>query len=130
MGRRSHPPRVAVANAGDPKQVQRAKESDRARAERERNEDMAVWGTYAGRAFTRRLLADCGVYRLSFASDPHFTAFNEGSRNIGLALLARMTTTAPDEYLLMEQEHAERETREASAPAPKEDPEATEDTES
>lgn len=126
---RAKEPRVAVRNAGDEKQVQRAGESDRARAERERNEDIAVWGTYAGRAFTRRLLAQAGVYRLSMVSDPHWTAFNEGARNVGLQLLARMTTTAPDEYVLMEQEHAARELLEPSAPTPAPESESAEKSE-
>lgn len=119
MTSRAQPPRVAVRNAGDPGQVRRAKESDRARAERERNEDNAVWNTYDGRAFTRRLLAECGVYRLSMANDPLWTAFNEGGRNIGLQLMARMLDVAPGAYALMEQEHAERESREPRAPEPK-----------
>lgn len=123
---RAKEPRVAVRNAGDAQQVKRAKESDRARVERERNEDMAVWSTPAGRSFTRRLLAECGVYRLSMVTDPHFTAFNEGARNIGLQLLGLMTQTAPDEYLLMEQEHTAREQLEPSTP---EKTEPTEDTE-
>jgi hypothetical protein len=115
---RAQPPRVAVRNAGDRDQVKRAKESDRARAERERNEDAAVWGTYDGRAFTRRLLADCGVYRLSMANEQHWTAFNEGGRNIGLQLMARMHEIAPGAYALMEQEHAERESREVRVAEP------------
>lgn len=107
-----------MRNAGDATQVKRARETDRARVERERNEDAAVWSTYNGRAFTRRMLAEAGVYRLSMANDPYWTAFNEGARNLGLQLLARMSTTAPEFYLLMEQEHNGREVHEASAPAP------------
>lgn len=118
MTSRPHPPRVAVRNAGDPEQVKQAKESERARLEREHNEDVAVWNTYEGRAFTRRLLASCGVYQLSMASDPHWTAFNEGGRNVGLGLLVRMTETAPELYTLMEQEHAAREAREPRPPEP------------
>jgi hypothetical protein len=121
--KRPQEPRVAVRNAGDEQQVKRATESDRAREERERNEDVAVWNTYQGRAFTRRVLADCGVFRLSFAENPHFTSFNEGGRNVGLRLLARMNTIAPELYLLMEQEHLEREAREPRAPEPKPDEE-------
>lgn len=118
MTPRPQPPRVAVRNAGDVQQVKRAKESERARVERERNEDCAVWMTYEGRAFTRRLLADAGVFRLSMASDPHWTAFNEGGRNVGLALMARMIEEAPGMYVLMEEEHTAREQREARAPEP------------
>lgn len=116
--------RVVVRNAGDPGQVKRAKESDRARLERELNEDLAVWNTYDGRAVTRRLLAECGVFRLSMAGDSHQTAFNEGGRNVGLRLLARMTESAPELYALMEREHTERETREPRAPEPTEEPDA------
>jgi hypothetical protein len=117
--------RVAVRNAGDRDQVRRAKESDRARLERERNENLTVWNSYDGRAFTRRLLAECGVYRLSMATDPHITAFNEGGRNIGLWLMATMLETAPDAYTLMEQEHVERELREPRAAEPTDNPEET-----
>jgi hypothetical protein len=123
---RPQEPRVAVRNAGDVKQVKKARESERARLERERNEDVAVWNTEDGRAFTRRLLEGCGVYELSMANDSHWTAFNEGGRNVGLGLLARMTTTAPDLYALMEQEHLTRQSREPSAPEPTESSESPE----
>lgn len=118
-------PRVAVRNAGDKDQVRRAKESDRARLERERNEDAAIWGTYEGRAFTRRLLASCGVFELSMQSDPYWTAFNEGGRNVGLGLMARMAETAPELFMLMEREHIARQTLEPRAPEPTEEPDAT-----
>lgn len=117
-----------MRNAGDRDQVRRAKESERARLERERNENVAVWSSYDGRAFTRRLLAECGVFRLSMASDPHMTAFNEGGRNVGLWLMATMIETAPDAYALMEQEHIERESREPRAAEPKDNPEEADAT--
>jgi hypothetical protein len=123
--KRPETPRVAVRNAGDRDQVKRAGESDRARLERERNEEVAIWNTYEGRAFTRRLLAECGIYTLSMAQDPHWTSFNEGGRNVGLRLMARMLETAPDAYALMEREHAERESREPRAAEHKDN---TEDT--
>lgn len=123
---RSQQPRVAVRNAGDGDQVRRAKESERARLERERNEDAAIWGTYEGRAYTRRILADCGVYQLSMSQDPHWTAFNEGGRNVGLGLMARMAETAPDLFMLMEREHIERQTIEPRAPEPTEETDANE----
>lgn len=118
MSRRPRPERVAVRNASDPKQVKRAKETDRERDEREANERAVVWNTYHGRAFTRQILRDCGLDELSMVNDPHWTAFNEGARNRGLALKARMVVEAPDLYVLMEQEHVDRHTREQSVPEP------------
>jgi len=116
-----------VRNAADRKQIKKAKQAERARLERERNEDLAVWSTVAGRAYTRRLLAECGVFRTSMAADPHWTAYNEGGRNVGLRLLARMTENAPELYALMEREHIERQRLEPVAPEPME-PEESEDS--
>lgn len=120
MTQRPVPERVAVRNASDAQQVRAARKSERARLERERNEDVAVWSTYEGRALTRRILAECGVFRLSMANDPYWTAFNEGGRNVGLTLLARIQTVAPDAYVLMEQEHTQRLAAEPAAPEPPE----------
>lgn len=127
MAKQPQAERVAVRNASDAKQVKRAGETDRQRDERERNERFAVWNTYAGRAFTRQILRDAGLDELSMTDDPHWTAFNEGARNRGLALKARMIVEAPALSLLMEQEHIERVQRDAPLPEP---PVTTEDTES
>ena len=45
----------------------------------------ALFSTGEGVRFFARLLAACGVFRLSYsAGDTHATAFAEGQRNIGL----------------------------------------------
>lgn len=50
-----------------------------------------------GRAFVRGMLSRCGVFRCSFdRSSGEATAFREGERNIGLALLAKVTEHAPE----------------------------------
>ncbi len=50
-----------------------------------------------GRRFVRRLLENAGVFRLSFnATNESSTAFNEGARNQGLALLNEITEVAPE----------------------------------
>jgi hypothetical protein len=50
-------------------------------------------------------LSDAGVFRLSYApSDSHSTAFNEGRRNQGLALLLAIQSLDPTLYHRMAKE--------------------------
>lgn len=62
----------------------------------------------AGRRFMHKLLSASGLYRTSFDADPHKTSFNEGRRNIGLALMADIMVIAPTQYaeMLEEQRNA------------------------
>jgi hypothetical protein len=64
-----------------------------------------VMSNKRGRRFVHSLLEQAGVYRLSFMADPHVTSFNEGQRNLGLAVLAQLTEHAPESYALMLSEH-------------------------
>lgn len=58
-----------------------------------------------GRRIMWRLLASCGVYRLSYEKgDALATAFNEGQRNQGLRLTALLLEHASSDYALMVQE--------------------------
>lgn len=68
----------------------------------------AVMDSPLGRIFVSEVIAECGIYRLSFASDPHQTAFAEGERNVGLRLLAECQRDAPLSFALMQQETADR----------------------
>lgn len=62
-------------------------------------------GTKQGRAFVHWLLAECGIYSTSFTGNST-TFFNEGKRQIGLQVLARVTKDHPDAYLTMLKEGA------------------------
>lgn len=78
--------------------------------DQETNDLKSVLSTPAGRRFVWRQLAEAGVFRTSFvplASDS--TAYNEGRRSLGIALLAEITTETPHSYLLMQQEEIDNE---------------------
>lgn len=60
-----------------------------------------------GRRFVARLLERAGVWRLSFNTNALSMAFNEGTRNEGLRLLAQITAHCPDRYTEMLKESKE-----------------------
>jgi hypothetical protein len=61
-----------------------------------------------GRRYMYRTLEQAGVFQLSFTGDPYTTAFNEGRRNPGLAVLAMFMEHAPESYALMLSERNDR----------------------
>lgn len=72
--------------------------------------------TADGRRFAWLFLADCGVFRNPFNGNALNTAFAAGELNIGQRLLAEITETAPEQFLLMQKENldAERSRRDAA----------------
>lgn len=62
-----------------------------------------------GRRFVYGILDRAGVWRLSFNTNALTMAFNEGGRNEGLALLAKLTEHCPEMYSLMLKEHKDDE---------------------
>ena len=66
----------------------------------------AVLETQEGRRFLYKLLADCGVWRSSFHTNALAMAFNEGQRNIGLLLQARLLKASPGRFQTMLEEHS------------------------
>ena len=59
-----------------------------------------------GRRIVCRQLERAGVWRLSFNTNAMTMAFNEGQRNEGLVLLAKITTYCPDRYAEMLEERS------------------------
>lgn len=78
--------------------------SERVRLEAEREEIRWVLSDRRGRNVVWWLLQRAGIYRTSFMGDANSTAFNEGQRNIGLALHSRMIDADPGSYIRMLQE--------------------------
>jgi hypothetical protein len=74
-----------------------------------------IMASPAGRRLMWRLLDRAGLYRLSHAGEAtHQTAFAEGARNFGLALLDELTAHCHTSYLQMVAETHERQHRRAS----------------
>lgn len=80
--------------------------SERARLELEMEVGDLKWlmSNKRGRRFVYRLLERAGVWRLSFNTNALTMAFNEGTRNEGLRLLAQITEHCPDRNAEMLQE--------------------------
>jgi len=79
----------------------------RAEKKKQRDEDLRfVMSSESGRRFLWELLGDTGLYRTTFTGNSE-TFLNEGKRQIGLMLLAQITSVAPKEYMAMieEQQH-------------------------
>lgn len=118
-----------VGNAADPKQVKRAKQKERLARQRAQDDLATVLATVQGRRFVWGLLAECGVFRLSYVPGalPQ-TEFNEGRRSIGLKTMAEIHDLDPALYVRMAQEAANEKKQtaavdEAIETKPEEEPE-------
>lgn len=60
-----------------------------------------------GRRIIYRTLSRAGVFRLSFNTNAMTMAFNEGMRNEGLRLMARLMEVCPENYTAMLTENRE-----------------------
>ena len=61
-----------------------------------------------GRRFLWRMLAWCGIFKLSFSEENNLTNFKEGMRNTGLMLLSECELAEPNMYLLMQKEASDK----------------------
>lgn len=84
---------------------ERAKTADQLK-EQEARDWRFLLGDARGRRIVWGLLEKAGVFRVSFSSDALQMAFNEGNRNLGLVIQAKMLEHAPRAYLEMLEESA------------------------
>lgn len=78
---------------------------DAERETRQLGEDLrTVMSTLAGRRVLWATLHDSGLFRSSYTGGDG-TIFNEGMRNVGLRLAARLRAASPAEYLRMLEEN-------------------------
>lgn len=110
-----------VGNAADPKQVKAADKKEKEQDRQEGEDIKSVLSTPAGRRFIWRYLGICGIFQSSYTGESAETFFNEGKRNVGLALLNDVTGVSPEAYLQMMQEAQEEP--EDKKPAETEEPE-------
>jgi hypothetical protein len=96
-------------DTGDESAVNKAR-IEAGRAQREaQNFLAAVMDTAPGRAWIYRHLADCNIWMQTFLmGSPDGTAFNEGRRSVGLRLLDDIMTCAPERYMTMIAEAAQK----------------------
>lgn len=76
--------------------------------ERGRHLDDAAWSNLLSERWGRRIvwrqLAACGVFRTTFTGEALSSAYQEGQRAVGLAILARVMEIAPAALPLMQAE--------------------------
>ena len=77
-------------------------------AERDAEDIRQVMSTESGRRVVWSVLEQGKVFASTFAVDPCVTAFNEGQRNLALALFSRVMTVCPEQYLKMADEAKNR----------------------
>lgn len=95
-------------NASDRKSVRELEKRARI-AERERAEVItAIMSTRAGRSWMWDRLSSCHVFVTTFNGDALQSAFQEGQRSMGLALLADIMAHCPDQYIQAMRESHER----------------------
>lgn len=82
-----------------------SKEQYSRRKNRELDDLKTVLKKPEGRRFVYKILSECGVFKASFALNSMQSAFNEGRRDIGIALLKMLDEAEPQAYSQMLTEH-------------------------
>lgn len=93
----------------DEKLKQEAERKQRDLAQREIDDIRFVMDSNQGRRVVWSVLEKGNVFGACFAVDSHVTAFNEGQRNLALALFQRVMQHCPEQYLKMAAEATEQE---------------------
>ena len=81
---------MSVQNAADHSQVKAAAKEERFMERQKRDDLRHLISTEPGRRFAYQILEYCGVFRTSFSTSA-LIYFNEGKRDVGLWLMARIT---------------------------------------
>jgi hypothetical protein len=92
----------------DDEAIDKNKESQKEyknRRDRERDDLKTVLKKPEGRRVIWGILETCGVFKSSFALNSMQGAFNEGKRDIGLALLADLNEAEPQMFAQMQSEY-------------------------
>jgi hypothetical protein len=97
-----------MTNAADPKQVEKSRLKEVFNDRHFLTDLRALLELPAGRRILWWLLETAGIYRSSFTGNST-TFFNEGQRQVGLTLLAKIHEAKPEAIVLMMQESKKRE---------------------
>lgn len=93
-----------VKNTADPKQVKAAGEKVKSDEDQWNLDMQFVLSSPQGRRVLWKYLSDAGVYHTSFTGN-NTTFFNEGKREIGLAILHDIHEANAEAYILMMNEN-------------------------
>lgn len=98
-------------DAGDKTSVKKRKTKAQLEQERLDEELRKVLSLYEGRSFIWWMLEQAGIYRTTFNESASLGAFQEGMRQLGLQLLARLDEVDPNAYAQMRLEALKRKER-------------------
>lgn len=91
-----------VFNREEEKKKQEALENRR--RERDRSDLCKVLKSPEGRRLLWAIMEDSRVFRTTYSGNPYDTAFREGKRAIGVAMLGRIMDADPGAFPLMQRE--------------------------
>ena len=95
-------------NAADRKSIRRKEKASRLADVQRREVITQVMSTSFGRQWIWDHLAECHMFITTFNGDPYQSAFMEGQRSMGLALLTDIMQACPDAYIQAMRESNER----------------------
>ncbi len=104
-------------NASDRKSIRAAEKAALLRDVQRREVIGEIMSTTYGRAWLWDTLATCSIFHTTFNGDALASAFQEGRRSVGLALLADILAHCPDQYITAMREHNERNQQPDTDPA-------------
>ncbi len=95
-------------DVGNPEHVEKKKRRVKLNGNGANSAIRGIMGMPEGRAFFWWLLEECHVHGNSFHQNGLTMAFNEGERNIGLKIEARLAEVCPDDFARMMTEAREK----------------------
>jgi len=98
-------------NSADEKDVSKAKRNQHNDNQAEIKDLRATMSTSSGRRTIWNLLSRCGVFQSCFSIDSNVMSFKEGKRDIGLNYMALLHEHCHDDYLKMEHEQKQLESK-------------------
>ncbi len=95
-----------LRDTSDAKQIAKAIKSSKERDEAKAEGLRQVLSTKEGRLWLHDLLDDCGPYRTPYSRDAIQMAFNCGTADVGLKLIAAIHAVSAELYLTMMKENS------------------------
>jgi hypothetical protein len=108
-------------NAADRKSIRRREKAARLADVQRREVIVQLMSSAAGRQYVWDKLSECHIYVTTFNGDALQSAYMEGQRAIGLAMLSDLMIACPDQYILAMREANVRSTTDERRSSPVDD---------